>query len=148
MEILLYLLLGSIALLIFYDLKYFGIPIWLISLTLIIGLLHSRALLQGNFITNLGLLLCFYLVMIVLEKTIGVKNMGLGDWLFLCLPAMYLTSFDFLVFSVLSNLIGILWIVIIPMVRNFEKQRQIRTQKAPMVSIYGAIMFSYLIIYG
>lgn len=86
--------------------------------------------------------------MIVLEKTIGVKNMGLGDWLFLCLPAMYLTSFDFLVFSVLSNLIGILWIVIIPMVRNFEKQRQIRTQKAPMVSIYGAIMFSYLIIYG
>lgn len=97
---------------------------------------------------NLGILLGFYAVMSILEKTKGIKNMGLGDWLFLCIPAMYLTSFDFLVFSVLSNLIGILWIMIIQLVRKFKIYGQIRTQKAPMVSIYGAIMFSYLIIYG
>lgn len=97
---------------------------------------------------NLGILFGFYAVMSILEKTNGIKNMGLGDWLFLCIPAMYLTSFDFLSFSVLSNLIGILWILIIPMVKKVEGSQSIRTQKAPMVSIYGAIMFSYLIIYG
>lgn len=148
MEVLFYALLGSIALLIFYDLKYFSIPVWLILLTLILGLVHSWNSIQGYFIVNLGILLGFYAVMSILEKTKGIKNMGLGDWLFLCIPAMYLTSFDFLVFSVLSNLIGILWIMIIQLVRKFKIYGQIRTQKAPMVSIYGAIMFSYLIIYG
>ena len=119
------------------DFRSYEVSLWLLLLWLGI-VLFLNCPLSINILYSFGTLVIFFLslslISFLTKKPLG---MGLGDWIFLASMTLFFPPFEFVLFTVISNVVGILLILVLRiMVSGIKKEKY---KKAPMISVYSVI---------